>query len=226
MASIDELIALIEADIASVDAQTGAVDATRGYVDELVEQFASMSVYGDAERTRGVTERLDEVCQYSESVKVKLEVARAGALALKQTGHDVSTGSAAYTARSRPSGWESTSELAKAKAAMTRLGEITMNRRIHILDGDPGNEKSGGHAYGTGRPGKTEYPESWDDDKIIDHTVDVANRPGAAPELQANGRWRCHGTREQVDMRVILDSDGSIRTSHPLSGPGVHHNPW
>lgn len=225
MASIDELIALIDADIARVEAQDSAVAATREHGNELAEQFAAMSSYGDSERTAEVADHLGEVQELSHAVKAKLEEARSSALALRETGSVAPMGSSAPVQQARATGWDSTPDLAKAKAGMTRLGEVTMNRRIHILDGDPVNENSGGHAFGTGRPGKSEFPESWDDDKIIDHTVDVANRPGEAPELQANGRWRCHGTREQVNMRVILDSDGSVRTSHPISGTGVHHNP-
>src|SRR5437763_2049130 len=48
---------------------------------------------------------------------------------------------------------------------------ISPERTTHILDGDA--DGSGGHRHGTGNPGKTEFPASWDDKKIIDTVADV-----------------------------------------------------
>jgi hypothetical protein len=47
------------------------------------------------------------------------------------------------------------------------------DRKRYILDGD--GKGGGGHRYGTGLPGKGEFPGAWSDDKIVDAIVSVAN---------------------------------------------------
>ncbi|MGH3214892.1 MAG: EndoU domain-containing protein [Trebonia sp.] len=42
------------------------------------------------------------------------------------------------------------------------------------------------------QPGKTEFPENWDEDKIIDSILSVARSPDSA-SLQRNGRWLAEG---------------------------------
>jgi hypothetical protein len=48
---------------------------------------------------------------------------------------------------------------------------VTPERIKHILDGDAND--SGGHRHGVGNPGKTEFPASWNDKKIMDNILDV-----------------------------------------------------
>ena len=55
---------------------------------------------------------------------------------------------------------------------------VAPERAKHILDGD---RWGGGHRHGTGRPGKTEFPADWDDEKIIGHVLGVARAPDDAP---------------------------------------------
>ena len=60
---------------------------------------------------------------------------------------------------------------------------VSPERAAHILDGDPtGN--GGGHRHGTGKAGKTEFPASWDDAKIISTTLNVAGGPDRPPVRQ------------------------------------------
>lgn len=102
---------------------------------------------------------------------------------------------------------------------------VPPGRRIHILDGDGlGN---GGHAPGTGIPGKTEFPESWDDDKIIDEILDVARNPDSIPPptRQDHGTWMVTGTRDGVKVTVIIGDGGEVISGFPESGPGVVRNP-
>jgi hypothetical protein len=101
---------------------------------------------------------------------------------------------------------------------------VTPERATHILDGDA---DGGGHRHGTGRPGKTEFPASWDDTKIIDAGLDVARRPDRPPVQQDwNGRWVARGVRDDVDVVVVIAVDGRIWSSWPLpGGPGVVKNP-
>ena len=102
---------------------------------------------------------------------------------------------------------------------------VTPERAEHILDGEP--EGGGGHRRGIGSPGKTEFPAGWDDQKIIDHTLDVARRPDSSPVHQDwNDRWLCVGTRDGVEVSVVVLRSGEIWTAWPEEGgPGVVRNP-
>jgi len=96
-------------------------------------------------------------------------------------------------------------------------------RAAHILDGD---RWGGGHRHGTGRPGKTEFPADWDDERITSQIVDVARFPDARPVLQANHRWRVRGERDGVAITLVVHPDGRIWAAWPEEGsPGVIRNP-
>lgn len=97
------------------------------------------------------------------------------------------------------------------------------DRLAHILDGD--EQDGGGHLHGTGIPGKTEFPESWDDKQIARTVLRAAHQPQNV-EQQDNGYWRVTGIYDDVDMRVIVNPDGRIWTAHPIAGPGVTTNPY
>jgi hypothetical protein len=97
------------------------------------------------------------------------------------------------------------------------------DRAAHVLDGD---RWGGGHRHGTGRPGKTEFPADWDDERIIGHIMDVARFPDARPVLQANHRWRVRGERDGVAITLVVHPDGRIWAAWPEEGsPGVVRNP-
>ena len=94
---------------------------------------------------------------------------------------------------------------------------VSPARRTHILDGDV---TGGGHRHGAGRHGATEFPSGWSDDKIINVIESVANDPTCRRTLQANQRVRVEGTREGVDITVVVDPDGrSVRTGFPTNLP-------
>jgi len=120
------------------------------------------------------------------------------------------------------SGWDSVDAEDRPKTEDIR---VTPERTTHILDGEPGG--GGGHRHGTGIPGKTEFPTSWDDKKIMGHVLDVARRPDSAPVLQnRNNRWICAGTRDGVEVTAIVLRSGEIWTAWPEEGgPGVRRNP-
>jgi Bacterial EndoU nuclease len=100
----------------------------------------------------------------------------------------------------------------------------TPERSTHILDGD---DYGGGHRHGTGKPGKTEFPAIWSDEKILANVLDTAQRPDSAPVYQnRNGRWLCVGTRDSVEVSVIVLCSGEVWTAWPEEGgPGVVRNP-
>ncbi|MBP2321959.1 hypothetical protein JOF56_002344 [Kibdelosporangium banguiense] len=100
----------------------------------------------------------------------------------------------------------------------------------HILDGDSG--KSGGHRAGTGRPGKSEFPQRWSDQDILNHAEDVARTEtpiGPKRTKDANGNmvdsWDYVGERDGVIVHVTVVEGGEIRTAYPEGGDGVIVNP-
>ena len=95
--------------------------------------------------------------------------------------------------------------------------KIDEGSRQHILDGDA---TGGGHRPGTGHSGKSEFPAGWSDDKIVNTIEDVADDPTSKRTVQKNGRTRVEGTRDGVDVTVIVNPDGrSVRTAFPTNMP-------
>ena len=126
--------------------------------------------------------------------------------------------------RAERSGWDAVD--AGDRPAIEAI-RVSPERITHILDGEPGRIGSGGHRSGTGRPGKTEFPASWDDETIVGHALDVARCPDSPPVYQHwKGRWLCSGTRERVEVSVVVLRSGEIWTAWPEEGgPGVVRNP-
>lgn len=90
---------------------------------------------------------------------------------------------------------------------------VTDKRRIHILFGD---ETGGGHRAGAGKKGKTEFPQSWSDDKIIETALRIANDERLP--MRPSGRyWLKMDEVEGLKIRVVLNREtGEIITTYPL----------
>jgi hypothetical protein len=76
------------------------------------------------------------------------------------------------------SGWNAVDAGVRPARDTIRIGP---DRSAHILDGDA---YGGGHRHGTGRPGKTEFPAGWTDQKVIDTARDIARKPDQPPVRQ------------------------------------------
>lgn len=101
---------------------------------------------------------------------------------------------------------------------------VSADRERHILDGEP-DSAGGGHRHGTGRPGKTEFPEQWPDNQIMSVIEDVSRNPDYV-EWQPNGRWRVGGDHDGVRVNAIVLPDGRIWTAWPEpGGKGVVQHP-
>src|SRR5271165_3823217 len=120
------------------------------------------------------------------------------------------------------SGWDSIDAANRPSLDALR---VSPERTTHILDGDA--DGSGGHRHGIGNPGKTEFPASWNDEKIIDALLDVARQPDHPPRHQEwNDRWVARGTRDDVEVVAVIARDGRIWSGWPTpGGPGVVKNP-
>jgi RHS repeat-associated protein len=84
----------------------------------------------------------------------------------------------------------------------------------HVLEGDA---TGGGHRAGTGIPGKSEFPSSWSDDKILGEISDVATDPSSSRTTQGN-RTISEGTRDGVDIKTVDDGQRII-TGYPTNLP-------
>jgi hypothetical protein len=125
----------------------------------------------------------------------------------------------------RPNAWDADDDMQQARDDMPNLGNLSPSREQHILHGDLDDETSGGHMHGTGRTGKSEFPEGWDEDRIVDTVRDVAQNPDSAPLPRKGGGWEISGQRDGVDITVVVNKDGSIWTAYPTGGIGVTKNP-
>lgn len=95
----------------------------------------------------------------------------------------------------------------------------------HIWDGD---EDGGGHSYGLGKPGKTEFPESWNS-----LTVEVVTREllfyGKAAYPKGNfTNLKLEGLHQDVIIRAWINDAGTaaerLGTVHPIRGAGIFKN--
>lgn len=89
----------------------------------------------------------------------------------------------------------------------------------HVLDGDA---NGGGHRPGTGKPGKSEFPSDWSDEKIKGEISDVATDPNSTRTPGRGGRTIVQGTRDGVDITVVVEpgsKGGRIVTGFPTNVP-------
>jgi hypothetical protein len=99
---------------------------------------------------------------------------------------------------------------------------LSPQQATHILTGD---RSGGGHAPGTGLPGKTEFPRGWTGAAITAAALSVARDPQTLQRSRVPDRWEATGVRDGVRIRVVVRDDGFIVTAIPLDGQGVVRNP-
>ncbi|MGV6847478.1 MAG: EndoU domain-containing protein [Marinibacterium sp.] len=98
---------------------------------------------------------------------------------------------------------------------------IPEDRARHILHGEG---RGGGHRYGTGIPGKTEFPANWSDDDILEAIRQVAGTGTVDRPAHRDGDLVIVGEVNGVTIEVVVQPNGEVRTGYPLSGPGVRRN--
>ena len=105
-----------------------------------------------------------------------------------------------------------------ANATKPREAKLSDRRRRHILDGT--EEGSGGHGPGRNTPNKDNFPSDWSDEKTIEAILDVANDPASTRYPGRKGKTIVEGTRDGVDIRIIIDKTGkSIVSAYPTNVP-------
>ncbi len=109
---------------------------------------------------------------------------------------------------------------APATPGLATPGAATLadDRRKYILDGN--GEGRGGHGPGRGMPGKSEFPSHWSDEKAVEAVKEVANDPASERVASYKGRTEVHGTRDGIDIKVIIGADGkTIINAYPTNVP-------
>ena len=101
---------------------------------------------------------------------------------------------------------------------------LSRQSQDHILHGDPAH-KRGGHQYGSGIGGKTEFPKDWDGQRIITEIGRVLADPDWTLE-GANDRslWRFGKTVDGVQIEVRAYRRGGrffVDHAYPAGGEGV-----
>ncbi len=105
----------------------------------------------------------------------------------------------------------------KQAAANDNDPVITAARRTHILHGD---RSGGGHLYGTGKPCKSEFPASWDAQKIISTVEQAAANDNIPWKQQSNGYYVADIMSENLRIRIVLDENqGEVVTAYPVNVP-------
>jgi RHS repeat-associated protein len=129
-------------------------------------------------------------------------------------GEAIETGASAMEASTTAEG--ASAGAAEAEGDLVNLA--SEYRTEHILRGNGGG---GGHLW-PGLPGKTPFPAAWSEAKVMHEVSDIATDPAAWENavVQRNGRVWLQGTRDGVDIKVIVDTVADdIITGHPTNLP-------
>lgn len=105
-----------------------------------------------------------------------------------------------------------------AKNADEFVNLASSQRTTHILTGDT---TGGGHLF-PGGAGKSAFPQNWSADRVMHEISDVATDPLSSFITGRGGRTVVNGTRDGIDIRVILGSQregGGIITGFPTNVP-------
>lgn len=98
----------------------------------------------------------------------------------------------------------------------------------HVLHGEPDNIRRGGHLHGTGRLNKTEFPEGWDEKKVMDAAAEVIRAPQWwNPAKAPNGLSYYVAVIDGVQVEVAAyQYEGKlvIDQIYPKGGRGVIRN--
>ncbi len=95
--------------------------------------------------------------------------------------------------------------------------DFTLSQRAqkHILYGD---HSGGGHKYGVGKACKSEFPQTWSDDKIVSVVERIAANDNADWKKQDNGYFVTETNENGVNVRVVLGHDkDEVVTAYPTN---------
>lgn len=95
--------------------------------------------------------------------------------------------------------------------------DISNRAKQHILYGD---HRGGGHKFGANLPCKSEFPQNWDDTKIIDTVSRIAANDNNAWREEQNGYHVTEVMADNVKVRVVMNGDKNrVVTAYPTNVP-------
>lgn len=116
--------------------------------------------------------------------------------------------------------WQSEPQNSQSVQTKPKNIILTEHARAHILDGD---ERGGGHRHGTGRPCKSEFPKSWNDEEIIETIKSLAANDNIEWHQEDNGYYVTENMKDELKIRIVLGrAQQKIITAYPIN---VRRNP-
>lgn len=107
-----------------------------------------------------------------------------------------------------------------SQAANDNAPQIPDDRATHILYGD---RSGGGHLYGMGKPCKSEFPQGWSAQTVLDNVQTAAANDNAGWQVQDNGYYVAETPVDGIIIRVVLSRDrDTVITAYPVN---VRRNP-
>lgn len=104
---------------------------------------------------------------------------------------------------------------------------LSRQAQDHILHGVP-KQRKGGHLYGSGVVGKTEFPETWDGERIVRSIGDVMNSPDWVRQAKSDhGTWYFGKEVGGVQIQVAAykrDGRYYVDRAYLAGGAGVIKN--
>lgn len=95
----------------------------------------------------------------------------------------------------------------------------------HIWEGEPGDVNQGGHRFGLGREGKTEFPESWSIEQVAIAVRKTLDQPQSVRTFRQGIILKRLFLELIVEVELRVKKDGTILiTAFPLCGDGVFMN--
>lgn len=110
--------------------------------------------------------------------------------------------------------WDKLNNSGEYLATLTPV-DISAAREKHILYGDA---TGGGHKFGAGKPCKSEFPQDWDDTKIIGTIERIAANDNLFWKEEPNGYHSAEQSVDGVRIRVVLDKQkDDVVTGYPVN---------
>lgn len=222
MSAIEDLINTISQVGGGIDTALTHIETADSQGSQTMDAFQLAGAEDKIIQLQGVIDKLNEVRTSLTAAKSEAEQAHQLAVAVRGL---VGAAAAVRSAESAPRlDVDAAAASVPDDYPVDKLTTLSYSDLHHVLNGDPDDPSSGGHAHGRGRPGKTEFPPEWSAEDVKDAIESVAGRPRrchAAP----NGSWLATATYRNVTVTSVVQPDGRITAGWPKGGPGVHRNP-
>lgn len=221
MSGIEDFVNQIHGVVDSANQVATSTGGVKSNGEELAANLENLDSEAAAGQVREALNKLEEGQTLLSQAIEKLNEAAATAQSAKGL---TSGGSATTPSATRPATFTRT-RVPSARYPYDSWRPLRDEVLTHVCEGDPADQTRGGHLYGIGRPGKTEFPRRWTRDTIAVALISVAADPRSHHKKRRRGRWFAKGTYRGVSITAVVTPDGEVAAGWPESGPGVRKNP-